>query len=259
MRLNVEREKEEKTMWVYNVLDISGSMGMRGNLGDRITKFDAAVAGINEDLGTMKKDTTGVRFKVAVIEFNGDYSDGKYYSYVCKPDYIENVVYKHGRPNNNTPLYATIGSVLEDIIKIKPKEDPCIVTVFTDGGENSSRGSKYHDPGVLRGFIAECEKENISVKFVGTHHDVLSMNHNLGVSMSNMVSYDGSSAQLGATFTANSEAKGRMSKSYAGGASADSLTRGVYFSQEDRDIVNNANKKEAKKDNKENKKEDGNK
>lgn len=216
--------KNNKIIWNYMLLDCSGSMSG--------AKFEAAKEGILGELKSMMSDTatTCVNFKVAVVEFEGNYSaDDRYRRYSVKPCFIEFADYKPGRTGGSTPLYATIASVLLEIRGIKPVEEPCIVTVFTDGGENSSWGSPYANPTVLKALIDECKENNISVKFIGTKLDVETMIKNVGIKTGDTYTHDNTRGGVERAFMATSSARSSYTKGYAGGASADSLNSMDFF------------------------------
>lgn len=138
--------------------------------------------------------------------------------------------YIPGRPNGGTPLLATIGEVITDIRKIKPKGEPCIITVFTDGGENSSTGSPWAMQGALKKLMDEATDDLISVKFLGTDNDVEKMINEYGISRGNTFKYDNSAEGMTRGFVAKNDARVAYTKSYAGGASADNLTSMNFFS-----------------------------
>jgi hypothetical protein len=253
-------ENETKVIWNYTILDASGSMDSRTNSRNEHghwiqgpTKFEAAIKGIEAEIASMKEDKTGVKFKVAIVEFEGDFRYSGYYRYVVKPCDISKVDYKPGRPAGGTPLLATIGEVITDIRKIKPKGEPCIVSVFTDGGENSSTGSPWAVPGALRKLMDEATDDLISVKFLGTDRDVENMINNYGISRGNTFSYENSAQGITRGFEAKISATTAYSKSYAGGASAQSLTSMNFFSDPNASANNSIGVPE-KKDKEENKK-----
>lgn len=238
-----DNKAASKILWNYTILDVSGSMADRTNSKNSDghwvagpSKFDSAVAGINEDIRLMRADTTGVTFVVGIVEFSGDTNYGNYYTYKVKNAHITGVNYVPGRPNGGTPLVATLGDVITDICIVKTPADPCIITVFTDGDDNTSGGSKWSKGTALKDLMADALKNhNISVKFIGTERDVDKMVTRYGIKAGDTFKYDGTSEGLTRGFKAKNEARMQYSKSYASGASVQSLNQMNFFSQPEED------------------------
>jgi len=203
MRVNSKPKKEvvpQNKPTIHNVflLDRSGSMADDN-------KYSVAVEGLNMELSELKKDTNA-NYTQTIVEFD---TPGKDITH-CLMTPLNNVpTFKGNGPRGMTALYDAIGNIIELLILSAPKDDKILLKIFTDGEENSSV-SKYRHPSVLRELIKNAEKDhNFTVTFEGTKFDIDNIVRTVGISRSNTLSHDNTSAgikmsvksRIGATFT----------------------------------------------------------
>ena len=93
------------------------------------------------------------------------------------------------QPNGSTPLYDAMGYAINRL-----KGDlygagahNVLVTVFTDGEENSSR---EFSAGAIRALILELEDQGWTFTYIGTGHDVAKASGGINIRISNSVSFD---------------------------------------------------------------------
>lgn len=106
---------------VHNVTILDGSGSMQG------AKYDNACAGIRLDFETCKNEG----FKsFTFVEFNND-SPIEITTH-CFMESFDNVKLKFNGADSGTPLYYTVYTTLEKLLKEVPKEDKVLVKIFTD-------------------------------------------------------------------------------------------------------------------------------
>ena len=117
---------------VFNlmVLDESGSMGFIK---------DAAISGVNETIQTIRsaqRDMEDQEHYVSLMTFN---SSKMNMVYDCQPiAEVRELKRSQFVPNECTPLYDAMGRSFNALLKKVTKEDRVLVTIITDGYENSS-------------------------------------------------------------------------------------------------------------------------
>ena len=205
-------DKEAQIPVIRNVhiIDRSGSMHGR--------KLLNAVKGVNEELKALQKDDT-VEYTQTLVAFDTRMT------YRVKEVPIkeaeEIVLYSGG----STALYATIGTVLDDMVETYTPGTKTLVKIFTDGEENSSRG-KYSDPKVLHNLIQECEEEyEFTITFVGTKWDIERVMKETGIRGSNTMSHDNTERGVKMSFGQTTDATMAYSKKVKEG---EDVTGGFY-------------------------------
>lgn len=164
---------------VYNliVLDESGSMSSIRN---------AAITGCNETIQSIR--STQVKFKeeqehfLSLVSFNSGGGCKVIFDKVPIADAREVAEFDY-RPNACTPLYDAIGESvthLRDTIS-KEKESVAMVTIITDGYENSS--VKY-DGSKLKSLVSELESMGWKFSYIGANQDVIQESRKIGISHS---------------------------------------------------------------------------
>ena len=148
---------------IHNVFIIDASGSMSGG------KYENAISGVNELLNDITKDVDTDN-NVMIVEFEGD-------TIKTRLDLGQEIPsnYKGMGTGGMTPLNQAIGQTLEYVEKKRKSNynvnDKVLVSIFTDGGENSSSG-KYRSSGVLSSYIKKLENEGFTVTFIGTQEEV---------------------------------------------------------------------------------------
>lgn len=172
--INLEAGKEH----IYNliIVDESGSMG-------GLTQ--ATITGVNETINTVREAQRKFADKqqhfLTLVTFD---SRGANYEEVrtlinCEPiDKVANFV--NYCPSGCTPLYDAIGlSVSKLNAHICNDPDATgIVTILTDGLENSSRHYGFNQ---IKELIESLKEKGWTFSYIGSEHDVEAVAHNLSI------------------------------------------------------------------------------
>lgn len=200
-----------------HILDCSGSM--HGG------KIRSAVQGINQEIKQLQNDDT-VDYVQTYIPFGGwGSSAGIHPQFFGKP--ILQVKQVSASASGGTPLYQAIGETLDTLIRNKDTNEKVLVKIFTDGGENTSRG-RYKDPSILKAKIDEAKEKDITVTFVGTEWDVARIINRLEIDKSNTLTHDNTERGVQDSFMATAQA----TKTYATRALAGEDTLVGFYKQQ---------------------------
>lgn len=186
---------------VFNLLvvDESGSM--------EVIRREA-LAGMNETLTTIKKMqevTPGMKQYVTLLLF--DSRQTRFYYDNVSADRIHELSYSDYQPCAATPLYDAIGRGIARINAQAADEDHVVVTIITDGEENSSREYTLRQ---INNLIAKLEKQNWTFAFIGTDNlDVESTAHAMNIK--NCCSFKQDEAGTKEMFQKEMRARVRMS------------------------------------------------
>lgn len=196
------------------ILDDSGSMQ---------SCRDSTISGFNEFLTTQKSDSekSGIETFVSLYKFNGS-------SVTCSIEHmpISSVVPLSRdtyNPLGGTNLLDAIGGVMISInnhlanAKKKDRES-VIITILTDGEENSSRTFNNND---VKEMVNKAEQKNWGFMFLGANINAFTAGYALGFNKANTLQYD--TTQMGATLSVASAMTSRMRSAYASGSSTSQL------------------------------------
>ncbi len=204
--------KNPKLSHIVFVLDESSSMR---------ACWDQTISGYNEYLAGQRLDaeTNGIETLVSLYKFNGsqvncvfDRVDVKLVKPLDKTSYY---------PNGNTNLHDAFGGVMMKVnsllsYKNKANRESVIITILTDGEENSSRTFKSTD---IKGMVEKAEAKNWGFMFLGANIDAFHAGSALGFSVNNTMQYDVNN--IGATIRSASDMTSRMKSAYASGLTTD--------------------------------------
>ena len=179
---------------------LDNSASMKGS------KFNNALKGIKDELKDLEKDTS-VEYKTTFSCFkqNGLWGADPLICWINKP--LEQILPKLSA-NTGTPLYDTIIEVGNHLISKKEKDVKILFKIFTDGKDVHSKDSANHAAKV----IEDCEKEGITVTFVGTKEDVKDIIKNLSIDESNTLVHDNTGEGVKKAFETTSRATKMYSK-----------------------------------------------
>ena len=188
------------------IVDASGSMS--GG------KYDNAINGVNELLKSIVADTDTYN-NVMIVEFEGTNIQTR----LDLGDKIPSS-YKGMGTGGMTPLNQAIGQTLEYVENKRKKEysvnDKVLVSIFTDGGENSSSG-KYRNSKDLSEYIKNLENEGFTITFIGTQEEVNYAIQALAMDASNTLVHTNTAASVKVSFDKTLKARMVYSKSVAKG------------------------------------------
>lgn len=215
----------KNTSHVIFLLDDSGSMQ---------SCRDTTISGYNEYLENQKADAekTGIKTFVSLYKFDG-------YNVNCvfdrKPvDEVNHLSRDDYNPQGMTNLYDGMGGVMMAVNKKleadkKENRDSIIVTVLTDGGENSSKTFTNID---IKQMVEKCEGKNWGFMFLGANIDAFAVGSRLGFNVNNTIQYD--TQNMGSTIRAASAMTTRMKSAYADGAETSAMYASVAFTDAER-------------------------
>lgn len=216
------------TMHSEIILDASGSMG-----GD---KYNAAVAGIREELRELRKEESKVKTVVRIIEFEGSWAQQRTSCMkISGPADLYDVVFAPSGVGGTTPLYATIGHVLDTLKERMVAGDTAVVKIFTDGGDNASHGSPYAHASAIGERIKQAEAAGVVVTFVGTQVDVNSMIKNVGIHTGNTLVHDNTPGSITKAFKMSSDSTRSMRADYGIGGQNVVSTSNFYNNTDSKD------------------------
>lgn len=128
-----KKKKMENKVRVHNliILDESGSM---------MSIYKPALDGVNETLQTIRQTQSEKKDQkhfVTLVTFDSTHYN-QIYAYT-PADEARDITKEQYRPCGGTPLYDAMGRAINTLAKQVEKDDVVLVTIITDGYENSSR------------------------------------------------------------------------------------------------------------------------
>lgn len=178
---------------------------------------DATISGFNEYLAGQKDDAekTGIETFVSLYKFNGS-------SVICTIDHVPVQSVKpldrdSYDPRGGTNLLDAMGGVMMQInsklaaVKKKDRES-VIITVQTDGAENSSRTFRNSD---IKAMVEKAEGKNWGFMFLGANIDAFGAGAALGFNSHNTIQYNVNATE--GSIRAASNMTSRMKSAYSMG------------------------------------------
>jgi len=189
---------------IHNVFIVDASGSMSGG------KYNNAMIGLNELRNSIKNDTN-TNNTLTIVEFEDTNIKTRLDFVTTIPDH-----YNGMGTGGMTPLNQAVGETLERTFKKRKdsfnEEDKVLVSIFTDGGENSSMG-KYANSTVLASFIKELEAKGFTITFIGTKEEVNYAINTLNMKASNTLVHNNTSADVARSFSRTVTARESYSKS----------------------------------------------
>ncbi len=169
-------------MNIYNViiLDESGSMS---------SLYEQALSGMNEVLSGIRKnrrDFPDQKHFVTFVTFEGDGISGvkTRFDRVAIED-IQNLTEKDYCPGGCTPLYDAMGKTLNTMDGQIQENDRVMVTIITDGYENSSR---EYSGKTVKEMVGRLRKKGWTFAYIGANQDAVEVAKELDIN--NAMNYD---------------------------------------------------------------------
>lgn len=184
--MRIDNFNNLKPITIHNVylLDSSGSMSTDN-------KYYACIEAIKEEVNKLKElYSNEIEYTFSLFTFDKIYSEFKD---VLKLDFNK---FRFNLPLSMTPLYDSIGNILERINEnIKP-EDRVIFTICTDGEENASK-SEYKNLEYLQEAMSKYQKENnITYTFIASSDDKDRIINTLNIPEGNIVTHNNTAESL---------------------------------------------------------------
>ena len=167
------KTEEVKTKRVFNliIVDESGSMSI-------IRK--QAFAGMNETLQTvrqMQEKFPDQEQHISLVTFDTSHTTWHYDNTPASD--TKNLDWKAYNPGGGTPLYDAMGSAISKVNAQIADGDNVLVTVITDGEENSSQEWTLK---MIRTMIEKLKKQKWTFTLIGTDNlDVETMAHSFAI------------------------------------------------------------------------------
>jgi Mg-chelatase subunit ChlD len=217
--------KNPKLSHIVFVLDESSSMS---------SCWDSTISGYNEYLAAQRADAerTGIETLVSLYKFNGsqvncvfDRVDVKSVKPIDKTSY---------RPSGGTNLNDAFAGAMMQVNKLlsakhKSDRESVIITVLTDGEENSSRTFSSSD---VKGMVEKAEGKSWGFMFLGANINAFHAGSALGFNMNNTMQFN--AKNVGETINAASAMTSRMRSAYASGLSTDATYAATAFTDAER-------------------------
>ena len=174
---------------IYNliVLDASGSMYSIRN---------EAIAGVAETVQTIRtaqKDNANQEHLFSLVVFNGRSITNVYDRMPI--DKVPDLDANDYQPTDNTPLYDAMGNAITNLQRYINEDDNVLVTVITDGYENSS--VEWNHQRVFQ-LVEDLKKKNWLFTYIGANQDALKVAKGMGIdhSMNYMSDAEGTKAMF---------------------------------------------------------------
>lgn len=184
---------------IYNliILDASGSMSS-------IEK--QAVDGVNETVQTIreaqKKHEDQEHF-ISLVSFN---SSETRKIYDCEPALdVKELAAEDYNPTSCTPLYDAMGFSITELQKKLEKDDKVLVTVITDGEENSST---EYSGNAIAALVDKLKGEGWVFTYIGANQDVEKVAASIHIH--NSISFAATSVGTSAMFAREKKARTRF-------------------------------------------------
>lgn len=174
--------EENKTMKIYNliVLDESGSMS---------SIYNQALSGINEVINGIRQNQEKYpeqKHFVSIVTFEGEGMSGVKTRRDCVPvGEVTDLTKKDYRPGGCTPLYDAMGKAISELDRKVEVGDGVLVTIITDGMENSSQ---EYSGRAVKNLVAMQRKKGWTFAYIGANQDAVEVARDLNIQ--NAMNYD---------------------------------------------------------------------
>ena len=175
-----------KTVYNLIIVDESGSMCLIEQ---------QAFAGMNETIQTVKqlqKKYPEIEQRITLMTFE---TGKRRYHLDNVPAKLAHVL-RPGeyRPGGGTPLYDAVGEGIAKVNAVCGVDDEVVVTIITDGEENSSMEYNHK---MVKNLIEKMKKQGWTLAFIGTDNlDVSGMAQSLGIDSHLSFSEDAAGTQM---------------------------------------------------------------
>lgn len=201
------------------ILDESGSM-------ESIKR--AAINGMNETVQSIRdaqKKHEDQEHIVSLVSFNSSKIKG---IYDCVPvAEVEELTDKEYVPDCCTPLYDAMGLSLNHLRAKVNDEDKVLVTIITDGEENSS--TEYNSA-AIKALVDSLKEKGWVFAYIGANQDVLKVAQT--ISVTNVMNFSSTDFGTGSAIASLRKSRDRMFSRIADGV-FDSVSENTDFFSED--------------------------
>lgn len=164
---------EHSNIYHLIILDESGLM---------TTIKRQAVGGLNETLGGIRsasREKTDQNHFVSIVSFEGDGVKGvKTIRDRVPIEKVENITMEEYHPGACTPLYDAMGVSLTRLESVIGKEDLALVTIITDGMENSS---EEWSGKAVKALVGRLREKGWTFAYIGANQDAVEVARELDI------------------------------------------------------------------------------
>lgn len=169
---NESKTANKPTTRIHNliILDESGSMS---------DIYQPALSGVNETLRTIRgaqKEHDSQTHFVTLIAFDSNHYNQIYCN--TPADKAIDITPNQYRPGGCTPLFDAMGRAINEMRPKVEKGDVVLVTVITDGYENSSL---EYDGKAIKSLVEAMKKEDWVFTYIGANQDVEAVAESLAI------------------------------------------------------------------------------
>ena len=174
--------EENKTVKIHNliILDESGSMS---------SIYNQALSGINETINGIRQSQEKYpeqRHFVSIVTFEGNGMCGVKTRRDCEPvGEVADLTKEDYRPGGCTPLYDAMGKAISELDRKVDAGDSVLVTIITDGTENSSR---EYSGRAVKDLVAMQRKKGWTFAYIGANQEAIEVARDLNIQ--NAMNYD---------------------------------------------------------------------
>lgn len=206
------------TTRVHNliILDESGSMG---------AIYQPALTGVNETLQTIRQaqiDNPNQQHYVTLVAFDSGHYNRIYHNRPAAQ--TVDITDKQYRPCGGTPLYDAIGRGINELRPAVLDGDVALVTIITDGYENSSR---EYNAAMIKELIEQLTKQEWVFTYIGSNQDVNAVADSM--SIKHRMSWVSSCEGTHQMFAKERVARGRLFSKLNDGESRKNINTDDYF------------------------------
>ena len=188
-----------------------------------------ALAGINETIETVKKMQQlhpDMEQRISLLTFDSGHKTFKYDN--VKADNVNTLSARDYNPRGGTPLYDAIGIAIAKLNAQTSEKDNVLVTIITDGEENSSEEYNLH---MVKTLISKMKKQGWTFTLIGTDNlDVEGMAGSMNIDNHLAFTQDEQGTRM--MFARENRARMRYNESVSIGCA---MPAGDYFKEEEPD------------------------
>lgn len=183
------RQEGEKRIYNLIILDESGSMG---------SIYNQALSGANETIDTIRiaqKENPELVQTLTFVTFDSGAGRPDVRAVIdCqKIDAVKELTKDDYKPNGCTPLYDAMGISIRDLSTIVKDGDNVLVTIITDGYENSSR---IYNSSMVKEMVEGLRAKGWVFTYIGANQDSVEVAGGLGIRNSMDFCQDERGAQM---------------------------------------------------------------
>lgn len=171
---------------VFNLIILDESGSMSGNTAQTISGCNEILNVIRED---EKNNSAHRRNLVSIYAFQSGGTPSRYLMKNAPAGKVADLTDRDYRPCGCTPLLDAIGMTLVDLEAIANTHEDAnaIITIFTDGYENSSTEYTYEQ---VAAIISRLKERGWTINFMGANIDEVTMGRRLNIDRENIQSWE---------------------------------------------------------------------